>query len=41
MGTQNPISTEISSKPSAPHKRSTKAKAMKELNLKPIWALAA
>jgi hypothetical protein len=40
-GTQMPMSTEISSKPGAPAKRSAMAKPMKELNLKAICALAA
>ena len=41
MGTQKPMRTAINNKPSLPVKRSTIAKAMNELNLKPIWALAA
>ena len=41
IGTQTPISTEISSRPSGPAKRSASASAMKELKRKPTCAAAA
>ena len=41
VGTQNPISIEIMSRPCGPAILSAKARAIKELKRKPTWALAA